>query len=230
MTLIMDGLLIAGTLFAGAYCWILARRVHALKDLDKGLGGAIVTLTRQIELARSTLEEAQAAAQSNRQELTKLVAKADRAAGQLRLLLASSPEPQRRTAPQDRTEDHGAGPAAGEPLRAERAGPEGAHRAHAQPPRAEPNARKEAALQPKISLRALLAHRLHSEPEDGSSPTPSAEAAVPPAGEAETLPVPKPRSRVTPDALLRRAAPLPEPQSEAELIEALNAIASGAGR
>ena len=60
MDLLMNGLLMAATLFAGGYCWVLARRVRDLKSLDSGLGGAIVTLTRQIELARATLEEARA--------------------------------------------------------------------------------------------------------------------------------------------------------------------------
>ena len=40
----MNGLLIAGTLFAGLYCYVLAGRVRALKSLDSGLGGSIVTL------------------------------------------------------------------------------------------------------------------------------------------------------------------------------------------
>ena len=34
MGLLMDGLLMAASLFAGAYCWVLARRVRDLKDLD----------------------------------------------------------------------------------------------------------------------------------------------------------------------------------------------------
>ena len=48
MDVLMNGLLLAATLFAGGYCWVLARRVRDLKSLDRGLGGAIVTLTRQI--------------------------------------------------------------------------------------------------------------------------------------------------------------------------------------
>lgn len=94
MALLMDGLLIAATLFAGGYCWVLARRVEALKDLDKGLGGAIVTLTRQIELARATLEEARSAAKDTRHDLGQLSARAETAAGQLRLLLAAIKEPE----------------------------------------------------------------------------------------------------------------------------------------
>ena len=69
MDLLMNGLLMAATLFAGAYCWVLGRRVQDLKSLDRGLGGSIVTLTRQIELARTTLEEARGASKETRQDL-----------------------------------------------------------------------------------------------------------------------------------------------------------------
>ncbi len=93
MDLLMNGLLMAASLFAGGYCWVLARRVRDLKSLDKGLGAAIVTLTRQIELARVTLDEARASSRDTRQELAQLVAKADAAANQLRLLLAAAPQP-----------------------------------------------------------------------------------------------------------------------------------------
>ena len=93
MDLLMNGLLMAATLFAGGYCWVLARRVRDLKSLDSGLGGAIVTLTRQVELARTTLDEARAASRDTRQDLAQLVAKADGAAGQLRMLIAAAPVP-----------------------------------------------------------------------------------------------------------------------------------------
>lgn len=99
MALLMDGMLMAATLFAGGYCWVLARRVSDLKDLDKGLGGAIVTLTRQIEMARTTLEEARSAATDTRQDLGQLSARAETAAGQLRLLLATVKEPEAPPAP-----------------------------------------------------------------------------------------------------------------------------------
>ncbi len=89
MGLLMDGLLMAASLFAGGYCWVLSRRVQDLKNLDRGLGGSIVNLTRQIELARTTLEEARGASENTREELTKLVAKAESATGQLRMTLAT---------------------------------------------------------------------------------------------------------------------------------------------
>jgi hypothetical protein len=78
----MDGLLMAASLFAGGYCWVLSRRVQDLKNLDRGLGGSIVNLTRQIELARG-------ASDKTREDLTALVAKAEAATGQLRMTLAT---------------------------------------------------------------------------------------------------------------------------------------------
>ena len=89
MGLLMDGLLLAACLFAGGYCWVLSRRVQDLKNLDRGLGGSIVNLTRQIELARTTLDEARGASEKTREELTTLVAKAESATGQLRMTLAT---------------------------------------------------------------------------------------------------------------------------------------------
>lgn len=80
MELLTNGLLLAATLFAGGYCWVLARRVRELKSLDRGLGKSIVTLTRQIELARTTLEESRNAAKVSRSDLKDLIAKADEAA------------------------------------------------------------------------------------------------------------------------------------------------------
>ena len=70
MDVLMNGLLLTATLFAGGYCWILSRRVRDLKSLDTGLGGAIVTLTRQIELARGTLEEARTATREKARDLS----------------------------------------------------------------------------------------------------------------------------------------------------------------
>lgn len=91
MDFLMNGLLLAATCFSGAYCWVLARRVRDLKSLDKGLGGAIVTLTRQVELARTTLEDARRSSGDTKVELSKMVERADTAASQLRLLIAAAP-------------------------------------------------------------------------------------------------------------------------------------------
>ncbi|WP_424929310.1 hypothetical protein [Amaricoccus tamworthensis] len=71
--LLMNGLLTAATVFAGSYCWILSARVNKLKSLDKGLGGSIVSLTRQVELARKTLLEARGESERKNAELRKLM-------------------------------------------------------------------------------------------------------------------------------------------------------------
>jgi len=90
MDLLTDGLLIAATLFAGGYCWVLSSRVRDLKSLDKGLGASIVQLTRQVELARQTLETSKADAEQQRLDLSRLVERADTSSHQLRVLIASS--------------------------------------------------------------------------------------------------------------------------------------------
>jgi hypothetical protein len=112
MDLLMNGLLMAATLFAGGYCWVLGRRVQDLKSLDRGLGGSIVTLTRQIELARTTLDEARGASQETRADLERLVGRADAAANQLRLLIAAAPV----GAPEPRRPPVAEAPAAGRPV------------------------------------------------------------------------------------------------------------------
>ena len=111
MDVLMNGLLLAASLFAGGYCWVLARRVHELKSLDRGLGGAIVTLTRQIELARGTLEEARAATRDNKQDLTQLIARADSATTQLKSVLAAARDAELRAAYQARQTGSAAQPA-----------------------------------------------------------------------------------------------------------------------
>ncbi len=90
MDVLMNGLLLAASLFAGGYCWVLSRRVRDLKSLDTGLGGAIVTLTRQIELARGTLEDARAATTENSRDLERLIARAEAAAATLKGTLATA--------------------------------------------------------------------------------------------------------------------------------------------
>jgi hypothetical protein len=95
LELLTNGLLLAATLFAGGYCWVLARRVRDLKSLDRGLGKSIVTLTRQIELARTTLEESRQAARISRSDLSDLIAKAEDAAKRLTEAAGSAQDAER---------------------------------------------------------------------------------------------------------------------------------------
>jgi hypothetical protein len=231
MDLFVDGLLIAATLFAGAYCWVLSRRVQALKSLDSGLGGAIVTLTRQIELARATLEEARAGSRETRQDLAQLVARAEAAGAQLRLLIAATPAPQ--SAPQP-------APLPAAPVAASAPVMPAVQPAPAQPePAPAPRAVAERVAvdaPPPEAIAALrregFGPRLVPAPEPEPEAEPVRDAAPQPAA-AELLPQPR---RMPPiESLLRRPGPparasdRPTPEEEA-LIAALSAIAAGGER
>ncbi len=89
MELISDGLLLAGTTAAAFYCYILARRVRGLTDLDAGLGGAITALSRQVEDMKSSVDVAKQVTGASAKELIAMTARAEIAAGRLELLLAT---------------------------------------------------------------------------------------------------------------------------------------------
>ncbi len=209
MDLLMNGLLIAATLFAGGYCWVLGRRVQDLKSLDRGLGGSIVTLTRQIELARTTLDEARGASQETRADLDRLIGKAEAAANQLRLLIAAAPaapppapEPVRSPAPPPGP------PPAPEPVRA---------------PLAAVPVAGERGVEVGFAVADLMA--LARPPEV---------AAEAPAVAMNLAEVPKPRALVPVENPLRRAkgaAAKPGAAADAvgeeAILEALSALAAG---
>ncbi len=200
MDLLMNGLLTAATLFAGGYCWVLGRRVRDLKSLDKGLGGAIVTLTRQIELARATLDEARASSGETRQDLAQLVSRAEATAGQLRMLIAAAPV--------------AGAPVAGAPVAAP--APRPAQAAPVAPPMPAPAA---------PVLRAPEPAPVAAEPLR-AVPDPAPEAPRPPA--PHLAEVPKPRTLVpVENPLRRRDDPEPPRGSEEDILEALTALAGG---
>jgi hypothetical protein len=206
----MNGLLTAATLFAGGYCWVLARRVHDLKSLDKGLGGSIVALTRQIELARSTLDEAQADAKDTRGDLKVLIAEADAAAGKLKLALAAA-----RVSSADRPDpvpdqvDAEAPPAPEPPV---------SRPATAVAPAARPEPLPSAPPRMLADITSLF----------GETPP----AVLQPASDAppEDLGPPKPRSLPPIANPLRRRDPIAPVRSEDELMDVLNALAAGGAR
>ena len=199
MDLLMNGLLMAATLFAGGYCWELARRVRDLKTLDKGLGGAIVTLTRQIELARTTLDEARAGSRETHQNLAQLVSKAEGAAGQLRLLIAAAPV---TPPPAPRTQ-------------------EPAPRA----PRAEAPARSKTAAE-LPELAPIVAIR---QPPPAPAAEPAPQPAPRPVPHLSEVPKPRALSPIENPLRRREpaeTAPAPAP-TEDDLLEALSALAGG---
>jgi Domain of unknown function (DUF6468) len=197
MDLLMNGLLVAASLFAGGYCWVLGRRVRDLKALDKGLGGAIVTLTRQIELARTTLEEAKASSKDTRQDLAQLVSKAEGAANQLRLLLAAAPSvPRPAVQP--------AAPSA----------------AKIAPPPPVPSI----AEAPKLPEPPAVPHiRAVPDPEPELAETPAPHAA---ATQLAEVPKPRVLAPIE-NPLRRRDDPDAPQASEDDILEALSALAGG---
>lgn len=89
MELIADGLLIAAASTAALYCWVLSRKLNDLRNLDQGLGGAIASLSAQVEETRASLVDAKAATQERSKHMGELTSRAEIAAGRLEMLLAS---------------------------------------------------------------------------------------------------------------------------------------------
>ena len=87
MTLLADGLLIAGALAAAIYCWVLSSRVRSLKDLDTGLGAAIAGLSDKVDAMQDTLRKTQAATHAPTAHMAELADRAERLSEELSGLL-----------------------------------------------------------------------------------------------------------------------------------------------
>lgn len=97
MEFIADGLLIAAASTAALYCWVLSRKLSDLRNLDKGLGGAIASLSAQVDETRASLVEAKRFTQERSKQLGELTSRAEIAAGRLELLLATVHEGENTT-------------------------------------------------------------------------------------------------------------------------------------
>ncbi len=89
MDLLANGLLLAATIAAAFYCYVLAQRVKGLTDLDTGLGGAITALSRQVDEMKASVDAARQISGKSARELSEMTARAEIAAGRLELLLAT---------------------------------------------------------------------------------------------------------------------------------------------
>jgi len=87
--MIADILLAAGALAASFYCLTLSRRLRRLSDLDKGLGGAIAVLSVQVDDLVTALKQTEAASERATDDLVRQTERAETAAQQLQLLIAS---------------------------------------------------------------------------------------------------------------------------------------------
>jgi hypothetical protein len=87
--LIADIFLIAGALGAGLYCIVLSRRLSRFTDLERGVGGAIAVLSKQVDDMTTALEKARKATTSSAESLGSLTGRAEGVAQRLELLVAS---------------------------------------------------------------------------------------------------------------------------------------------
>jgi len=102
MDLIADALLLAGALSAAFYCWALSRRVKSLNDLDKGVGSAIANLSSQVGEMQTALKATQSVTGASIAEMEELAERAERAAENLRLMLATVQEDKAEVAKKER--------------------------------------------------------------------------------------------------------------------------------
>lgn len=89
MDLIADILLGAGAIGAALYCIVLSRRLRHFSDLENGVGGAIATLSQQVDGMNAALARAQTSAQKAGGSLEGLTSRAEDVAGRLELLVAA---------------------------------------------------------------------------------------------------------------------------------------------
>ena len=89
MALIADMLLAAGAIGAAVYCLVLSRRLRRFNDLESGMGGAIATLSAQVDEMTRALEAARDSARHSSSSLEGLTARAEDTARRLELLVAS---------------------------------------------------------------------------------------------------------------------------------------------
>lgn len=108
MEFIADSLLIVGAGGVAFYCFVLSRRLTRFNDLERGMGGAVAILSRQVEDLTRALDAAQSAADGSGADLRKLTERAEQVSRQLGLNLAAlhdldeaapvAPQPVRRSA------------------------------------------------------------------------------------------------------------------------------------
>lgn len=112
MELIADSLLLAATVGAAIYCYVLAARLRRFTTLESGMGGAIAVLSAQVDDMTRALEKAQGVAGASERRLEDLTARADVLAKRLELMVAAlhdlpDPPPRRaETEPPEDEEEH----------------------------------------------------------------------------------------------------------------------------
>lgn len=89
MELISDILLLAGSVGAAIYCYVLSTRLKKFTTLESGMGGAIAVLSAQVDDMTVALDKARGAANGSAESLEALTARGEVVARKLELLVAS---------------------------------------------------------------------------------------------------------------------------------------------
>lgn len=89
MILIGDFLLLAASLGAALYCFVLSKRLRRFTALETGMGGAIAVLSAQVDEMTQALQKAERVAGRSEERLEGLVTQAEQVAQRLEFLLAS---------------------------------------------------------------------------------------------------------------------------------------------
>lgn len=74
MEMIIDFMLLAASGAATFYCFILSRKLEALKSTEKGLGATIATMSHTVDQARATVTMAKESSAESIRELSPLIA------------------------------------------------------------------------------------------------------------------------------------------------------------
>ena len=89
MEMIADILLLAGSVGAAIYCYVLSTRLKRFTTLESGMGGAIAVLSAQVDDMTVALDKARGAANGSAESLEALTARGETVARKLELLVAS---------------------------------------------------------------------------------------------------------------------------------------------
>ncbi|MEM9343323.1 MAG: hypothetical protein AAGA87_09770 [Pseudomonadota bacterium] len=151
MGFIADILLVAAALGATFYCVVLSRRLSRFTDLEQGVGGAIATLSKQVDDMTSTVRNAEGAAAASAESLGSLTGRAEDAARRLELLVAALHDLPDDSAAERKPKAEPEGKAEPEPESA----PESEPMAEAEPPAREPEPAPEPESEPKPEPEAV---------------------------------------------------------------------------
>ena len=89
MEILTDGLLLAASIVATGYCYILSKRLRRFTTLETGMGGAIAVLSAQVDDMTQVLEKARQTASGAEIRLKELTQQAATQARRLELMTAA---------------------------------------------------------------------------------------------------------------------------------------------